>query len=134
MRYIVLSALLLMAFPAYAESDHAFCERYMAEYMKKSAQYVPGVDVKGKPVAPADLPPEQGGAVSIMPEKLEFNLTVDAAQYLGVVPQGVEMQGKIGTITLEGNKVFYNGEPLNQTEEERLFDICKGDDEGGEEQ
>lgn len=125
MRYLLLSALLLMAFPAYAADDHAFCKSYMTEYMKKRADYVPGIDAKGNPVVPADLPPEEGGTVSILPEKMEFNLTVDAAQYLGVAPPGVEMHGNIGTITLEGNKVFYNGEPLNQTVEERLFEICK---------
>lgn len=126
MRLLVL-ILLLTAFPAHAD-DHAFCERYMAEYRKKSADYVPGVDVKGRPVVPADLPPEQTGSIDILPEKIEFSLTVDAAQYLGVVPTpGVEMAGKIGTITLEGDKVSYNGQPLNQTAEERLFEICKGE-------
>ncbi len=87
------------------------------------ASYKPGVDVTGKPVVEADL---GGGGVSA-PETVEFDLTVDMAQYLGYsispTPEGQIHVAKI-TVLPDG-RVLRDGEPLEGQAQAALRALCQ---------
>lgn len=89
-----------------------------------SADYKPGVDVTGKPVVEADI----GGAAIPVPEAIEFQLSVDMAQYLGYYtspqPEGYV---DLGTITvLPDGQVLRNGAPMETQAETALRALCEG--------
>jgi hypothetical protein len=61
--------------PVISKQDCMALARY---HEAPGVEYQPGVDVHGKPVAPADL---QGGASYDPPTKIEFNVTINPIQY-----------------------------------------------------
>jgi len=126
---IALSCLLLVATPVVAadllKPGGAGSEcRYMTTYQPlpgNDAEYKPGVDVHGKPVVEADITPN----VITMPDKISFDLTVDTAKYIGLaLPQGVEGQMKVGTVTIENGQTYFNGKPLAGEAEAALQKLC----------
>lgn len=56
------------------------CRRLLRHQPSGDVAYKPGVDVRGKAVAPADL---SGGFKMILPDVFEFNVTKDLSAYLG---------------------------------------------------
>ena len=86
--------------------------------------YQPGVDVDGNKVAPADLP---GSPQLALPESfvitLELNLRHSVHRVPG--PRGLEPKLQLGLITVEGNRVYYNGQPLDDPEQARLVAACR---------
>jgi hypothetical protein len=96
--------------------------RYLTAYQPApGVEYQPGVDVRGKPVVEADITP----SVIQPPEKYSFALTVDVAKYIGLTePTGVLGEAKMGTITVEGGKVRFNGKPLEGDAEAALVALC----------
>ncbi len=107
----------------------ADCRRLVAH--APSADYQAGVDVRGKPVAPADLP----GAASIdLPEVIEIPLTVDVAKRLGRAEagtdvlasrRGIEGKAALGTLTVKGNDLFWNGRRLQSQDEVLMAEACR---------
>ena len=84
-------------------------------------EYKPGVDVHGKPVVEADIAPSP---VSV-PETFSFDVTVDLARQIGLsTPAGVEAVAKVGTITYDKGKLFYNGAPMEGEAEANLRALC----------
>ena len=84
-----------------------------------SADYRPGVDVRGRPVAPADLP---GGQTIDLPEVIEIPLTVDVARRLG---RGLEGKAPLGALTVKGNDLFWNGRRLQSQDEVLMAEACR---------
>ncbi len=87
--------------------------------------YRPGVDARGRSVAPADLNPS---AIQ-MPEDFAINITVDLFERLGIPPGGgADYNGEVqvGTVdvTAEG-QVLFNGRPVSDDAERRLIDNCR---------
>ena len=72
--------------------------------------YVPGRDVQGHPVVPADL----NAAPAVLPPVLRVPLTVDLAQWLHLsTPPGLEMQAPLGMLEIHPDgRVLYNGQDL----------------------
>lgn len=56
------------------------CRRVVRHQVSADVAYKPGVDVRGKAVAPADL---SGGFTIPLPDVYEFNITKDLSAYLG---------------------------------------------------
>ncbi|MEP2189339.1 MAG: hypothetical protein ABJK54_12615, partial [Alphaproteobacteria bacterium] len=56
------------------------CRRVLRHQPSGDVAYKPGVDARGKPVAPADL---SGGFKMVLPDVFEFNVTKDLTAYLG---------------------------------------------------
>jgi hypothetical protein len=115
--------------PALAESvpvriDRDVCANVVAHVPDADVTYKPGVDVSGKPVAPADLP---GSAQIEVPDNfvitLELNLARSGFRVPG--PRGLEPKVQLGVITVEGDRVFYNGQPLDASEQTRLAAACR---------
>jgi hypothetical protein len=106
--------------------------------------YKPGVDVRGKAVAPADL----GGGYNVpIPEEITLSIGIDLADRLALrdarkqtnppgLPAGsatapvrkvlpYEGLAPIGTLSVKGNDVFWNGERIGQQEELQLTEACR---------
>lgn len=123
-----------MAAPAVAAEtvtiSTADCRRLVAHAPAADVTYKGGVDVRGKPVAPADLP---GGAVLDLPEFIEIPITVDAAQRLGrgepgnilSSRRGLEGKAALGTLTIKGNDLFWNGKEVQTQDEIFLAESCR---------
>ncbi len=75
------------------------------------ANYQGGVDVHGKPVAPADV---QSPAAVPMPRSVRIPLTVDLAQRMNeVLPAGMKLEPEIGTVEiLNDGRVIINGKDM----------------------
>lgn len=99
------------------------CLRLIEHVAAADVAYTPGVDARGRPVAPADLP---GSARVIMPEEFVIELDVALQTLLGIVPPpGVDLEVKLGKIQVRGNKVFLNGAPLFDVAQARLAEECR---------
>ena len=87
--------------------------------------YKPGVDVHGKPVAPADLNPAPQIKV---PETVAFDVAVDLRRF--GVPQTSPLfqpSVKLGEVRVDvlTGKTLYNGEAIGNPEIEALREACK---------
>jgi hypothetical protein len=90
------------------------------------AAYVPGVDVDGNAVAPADLPhaPSPVGANSV---------TIDIDQHLagqfGIPAAGGAYYGKavIGSVTLRDGQAYFNGQPLSPDASDAIVSACRAE-------
>lgn len=111
--------------------DPALCRALTRHQPAPDVAYKPGVDVKGRAVAPADLPGSAGSSLST--ERFEIPLTLDLARRLGVkVPTaGLPTAGlpgamEIGRMTLDGGRLLLNGQPLGGASEAELVALCRG--------
>ena len=108
--------------------DPGLCRALVNHTPNADVAYQSGVGAQGKAVAPADLP----GATQIqMPQKLTIPLTLGLAQSLHMDPTsypsnqfGAGTEALIGNLTVEGNKVSFNGQPLSDTQQQNLAVLC----------
>ena len=108
--------------------------------------YKPGVDVRGKPVVPADL--NSSGGITL-PEEIHIQIGIDLADRLarrraGTPPAPMpglpgppsaepvtrpvlpfEGKGHLGVLSVKGNDVFWNGERIAPQEELLLAEACR---------
>lgn len=123
--------LLLLSTEAYAASpqvDPRLCQSLVQYTPSADVAYQPGVDVHGKPVTPADLP---GNPTIVLPDKINIPLTMNMAKLLNLnttsFPNsalGAGTEAQLGTITVEGNKVSFNGQPLTSDQQDKLAVLC----------
>lgn len=123
----------LLAGPALAETvtiSTADCRRLAAHAPRADVTYQPGVDVRGKPVVPADL----GGGSSVqIPDVIDIPITVDVAKRLGrgapgnILGSRSGLEGKLalGTLTLKGNDAFWNGVQIQRQDEALMAEACR---------
>jgi len=124
--YLLVMAV-LFATPASAEEPPVLPDdvcRMMVEYQPdpaNDAEYKPGVDVHGRPVVEADIDPSPASA----PETVSIAVTADIAKYTGLeIPDNVEAEAVIGTITVEKGKISFNGQPLEGPSAQALRELC----------
>lgn len=108
--------------------DPAACQALVKHVPDASVAYQPGVDVNGKPVAPADLP---GQPQIKLPQRIEFPLTVSLAKLINLDPGtapgnvlGPGTEAVLGVIAVEGDKVTFNGQPLTSEQQDNLSVLC----------
>lgn len=103
--------------------ENMLCGQLYVAHNGAGAAYTPGVDVNGKPVAPADLPAAASPAMTV-PDYIEVPLTVNLAEKLSQpLPEGAEMKGVVGNLRLyKGGKVEYNGQDLTP----KVTTLCAG--------
>jgi G:T/U-mismatch repair DNA glycosylase len=65
------------------------CQRLVRHQARADVAYKPGVDVRGKKVAPADL---AGSFQMVLPDVFEFNVTKDLTAYLGGAEEALAAQ------------------------------------------
>jgi len=101
------------------------CERYTSGNTAppvSGAEYVPGVDVNGSPVVPADLSGNYTSSGFIdVPKELPIN--IDLAQRYGLdLPAGIELKPEIGHISLRPNgQAFYGDAEISAA----MDKLCK---------
>lgn len=131
--YVVLATLsLLFSTSAVATStpptiDTRFCQALVKHVPDADVAYQPGVDVHGKPVAPADL---DSGYNIALPEEISIPLSVDLMSFLkmdtSALPASAMKRNDIplGTLTVRGDKVLFNGKPLTDEQQDNLAVLC----------
>ncbi len=119
--------MVLFAFPLSVRAqtvavDTALCRYLTAHEPAAGVEYKPSEDVHGKPVVEADLNPS---AIAV-PETLSFNLSVDIVKYLNLqgAPQGTQLWPSMGVLTLDKNRLYFNGKPLESEQETALRTLC----------
>lgn len=129
---IILSACVFFT-PAHAapqqQVDPRLCQALVQYTPSADVAYQPGVDVQGKPVAPADLP--GGSPAMAVPDKINIPLTMNMAKLLNLNTTGFPnsalgagTEAQLGTITVEGNKVSFNGQALTSDQQDKLAVLC----------
>ncbi|QJE72761.1 hypothetical protein HHL28_06355 [Aerophototrophica crusticola] len=102
--------------------DPAACRWVQRHEPAADVEYRPGVDVNGQPVAPADLP---GSPAVRLPERLEIGITADLADRFGIPRSALYgAEAYVGTVTVEGNRVLFNGQPITSLAEQELVVLC----------
>ena len=130
------SAAVLCAFagllPALAAAEQvvtvkaADCRRVVAHVAAADTEYRPGVDVRGRKVAPADL----GGTPQVeIPDTITFDLQLDLERLAGPPPPGPvgEVFGRpvLGRISIRGHQVYFNDRLLGNMAEAELARKCR---------
>jgi hypothetical protein len=128
---IVPVVLLLGATAAFAETpsvDPALCRALVKHVPAADVAYQPGVDVHGKPVVPADVP---GSPPMQLPDQIKIPLTLNLAKTLNLNTAaypanqlGSGSEAQLGTLTVEGDRVSFNGQPISDTQQDRLAVLC----------
>jgi len=123
--FATLIAVSAMAFPlvapAWAEDDP--CVRAVRALRTDGADYKPGVDVRGRPVVPADVQP----MVRIDPPgAIEFPVTLDVAKRLGFDTRGpFEAKTTVANVRIENGRVTVNGQVIHTDNEADLIAACR---------
>ena len=88
------------------------------------ANYVPGVDVHGNAVAPADLP--AGAPPAVTAESPAVRIDARLAGRFGV-PQGGAYGAKaiLGYVTVRDGRAYFNGAPLAPDASAALAQACR---------
>ena len=90
---------------------------------ESTADYKPGVDARGKKVKDADLP---GGSPIKLPETISIDIGFDLDKKYSLGSGGKYTgEGKVGTVTVKGDKVFFNGQPLDQRDQAAIAEACR---------
>ncbi len=105
----------------------ADCRRLVAHVPDPGVAYQPGVDVRGRPVVPADL----GGAPRLkLPEEIEVPVTLEMLARYGL-PANSKLYKLddtligIARIRVRDGRAWFNGEPLGSAEEHALTEACR---------
>ena len=86
---------------------------------------MPGVDLQGCPVVPADL----GGAIRLDPPK-EFSIpiTVDLQNSLSIPVDPNLFQSQkftVGVVVCKDSKGYFNGQPLQNEQSMKIAALCQ---------
>ncbi|MDD5586508.1 MAG: hypothetical protein PHY92_06075 [Alphaproteobacteria bacterium] len=107
--------------------DPVFCRALVKHVPDADVTYRPGVDVNGRPVAPADLP---GSADFQVQNPISIPLTADLMKFLNFPADSFPFNTmgrtdiNLGTLTVDGGRVLYNGQPLTSDQQDNLAVLC----------
>jgi hypothetical protein len=108
--------------------DPTFCRKLIKATPDANVAYQGGVSASGKPVAPADLP---GSPTMNLPDKIQIPLTLNLAQTLNLNTSsypynqlGEGTEAVLGTLSVEGDKVSFNGQPISDEQQNKLAVLC----------
>ncbi len=103
----------------------ADCAKIVNYVTPPDVAYQPGVDVYGRKVAPADLPSSQP---QIGAGPITIDITADLHKYGVPSNSPLLLPGaRLGQLTVDdlGRKVYFNGQPLGDSEEKAIADACR---------
>jgi hypothetical protein len=128
-RAFVLLLMMVAATPALAQKvDPKLCNALVKHTPDADVVYQPGVDVHGNAVAPADLP---GAPQMKLPETIKIPLTINMAKAANLDTTsypynqlGTGTEAVLGTIAVTGDQVTFNGQPLSDTQQDKLAVLC----------
>jgi hypothetical protein len=130
MRRLCLAACLVFAAaPAWAQKvtiTGVDCRRLIRHQPAPDVSYKPGVDVKGRKVAPADI----NDAPQIrVPETITFDAAIDLRRF-GIPAASPLFQPNVtvGRVDVQQDgRVFFNGERLGNSEIAALEEFCRAE-------
>jgi hypothetical protein len=104
-----------------AESD---CRALVVHRPDADVAYRPGVDVRGDPVAPADLP---GGLTVEPPTTFIIPIEIDLVERFGILEDmpGFEADALIGTLLYDDGELVFNGRPLQDPARSAIAEACR---------
>jgi len=104
--------------------SRAQCRELQRHEPRDDVTFKPGVDVRGKPVAPADL---NGGSSLQLPDEISFDLTVRMTDFLRQPPPpGIsDSVARLGRIDVKGTEVSFNGMPLTDPAVAEIVALCR---------
>jgi len=120
--------------PVVVAMDTADCRRFLVQKGQVAADYQPppgvnyqpGVDVNGKPVAPADLPGSTGYQ---LPQTLTLDLKIPFARLLGsrTPPRMGQAEVGLGKMTLDiaSGRLSLDGAPVMPEAEDAILLACQ---------
>lgn len=104
------------------------CSRLIRHVPDADVTYQPGVDVHGRPVAPADVPGSGGDAMpGLLPDVLELPLTIKPLQGKGYATWGTgDAQATLGTVRYDiaRDTFTFNGQPIGSEDQRELARAC----------
>ena len=125
---IALVLALVVALPASAATksvtvSKAECRKIVRHSPSADVAYRPGVDVRGRRVAPADL---GGGTTIAVPEEIEIPIDVDLSDTIGAAAGGLsDPRAKLGKVVYKNGRAWYNGKPLETGANAEVVEACK---------
>jgi len=104
--------------------SRADCDRLVAHQPAPDVAYQPGVDVNGRPVAPADL---DGGIQIAVPETIRIPVEVDLFDRFGIPvnPDLFAADAQVGEVTYQDGRAYFNGQPLQDEAAAELSARCQ---------
>jgi hypothetical protein len=116
-RHLLLA--LLAAAPAMAQERLVIrrdaCDQLVNLSPPADVEYRPGVDARGRPVAPADLPAESNPRVD------EIFIEIDA----DTRRRFFAGEASVGVVVIQDNKAYFNGQPLEDREQAMVSQLCR---------
>lgn len=99
------------------------CRALTAHRPAPDVEYKPGVDARGRPVAPADLPPEPAPGPKSGPDEVRVALKRDLAIGAGNLGASEIVVGEVA-VDLKTGKAMLNGKPLDQALQSDVIVAC----------
>ena len=132
---ILIAAILVLALPtttAVAETltiSKAECRKLVRHQPSADVAYRPGVDVRGRRVAPADL---GGGTTIAVPQETEIPITVELEKTIGAAASGLyKPEANIGKVVYKNGRAWFNGQPLETGVNADVVAACRRQMKGG---
>ena len=100
------------------------CQRLVNHEPAPDVTYQPGVDVHGRPVAPADL---GGGQQIQLPDVIYIPIEVLIQDKYGIPANSVlyDATALVGVVSVRGNQVYFEDQPLTDPEIVALEEACR---------
>ncbi|MDD3288653.1 MAG: hypothetical protein PHX43_06575 [Alphaproteobacteria bacterium] len=130
-----LALLSLACGSAYAEKygpDSPLCKALTKHVPSADVAYQMGVGINGEKVVEADL---EGAAPVMLPQPINIPLTADLMKILGITATSFpfDKMGRtdinLSTLTIDGDRVFYNGQLISDSQQDNLAVLCLQPDE-----
>ncbi len=129
---LVAALVLLLGAQASAGADEqatvvitkADCARLVEHVPAPDVAYQPGVDVYGRPVAPAEL---DGGVRRPVPETILIDIEIDLLQRFGIPanPALYDADAEVGEVVYRDGRFTLNGQPLRDEAQAELAARCQ---------
>lgn len=97
------------------------CMQLTAHRPDDDVAYRPGIDVRGRPVAPADL----GGGGRLAVGDIAIPIEIPLARRYGVAAGRYAATAEVGTVTLRGDEVLFNGRPMSDVDQALIAQACR---------
>ncbi len=129
-----IALIFVLALPAAAAAvtltiSKAECQKLMRHQPSADVAYRPGVDVRGRRVAPADL---DGGTNVAVPQEVGILITVELERTIGAAASGLyKPEAYIGNVVYQNGRAWFNGQPLETGTNDDVVAACRRWMKGG---
>jgi hypothetical protein len=130
----LLALALVLTLPASAAAgtltmSKSECRKLVRHQPSADVAYRPGVDVRGRRVAPANL---GGGPTIAVPDEIEIPITAEIDKTIGAAASGLyKPEASIGKVTYKNGRAWFNGQPLETGANAEVVAACQKKLNGG---